>query len=175
MSSILQLCGAVFMLCGTMGVAHCRVEQFEMRFAVISQSERMLQKMKQKILYQRTPVESLLYELSNELSGEWKQFFCQLKTGMEQALENDFSVIFQDAMNCFCDRNRLSREEKVILCGIRSVMLSFDTEEIEAEIGMLLEEQKVLEEKLMKKRDETKRISYALGVAGGIMSVLILL
>lgn len=174
MNWFIQLLGAGMIMTGSMGIAYCRTRRFDLRFRVVSESERVFHKLRQKILYQRVPVDRLIGELAEEMSGEWKNFFEGLTINCSKELEADFQDALSDYMDLFCRKYRIS-EEKFLLQGIRTILLSYDATEVEAELQLLMEEQKIRKQQLMQKSGEVKKLSFTLGFALGATGILILL
>lgn len=174
MNTILHFIGAVFFLMGAIGVAFNKVEQYEKRYQLIYESERILKLCRQKILYQKMPVEDIVEELSEDAGYQWKKLLWKIKREQETK-KLDFPKVFEICMKGVAMQMGMTKQEEQFLLEIPQVFWAFDQTEVEMELNMLMEEQKMIVEELDKNRKDVKKVTMAFGIAGGVMGILLLI
>ncbi len=174
MSTLVHMVGALFILLGTISIAYNRIEQYENRYQLLHESERILNLLRQRIVYQKMPLKDIVEELKENAGYQWKKLLWKIDWEGER-ISAEFPELYGVCIEKTADRMGLSKEEKAFLLGIKQVFLSFDQTEAEMELQMLKEEQKILESKIDHNRKDFKKITMAFGIAGGVMGILLFL
>lgn len=171
---MLQVLGAVMIICGGMGIGYDYAEKERKKIAFAEKWECIMYMFLSEITYKKQPLSLACKEIGEKTEGEEGKFLNGISEHMEKRKTEGFHFIWQNECIKYFNKKKVSREEQILIQEF-GVLTGFEDENMQKKmIEKQAEKWKKIRLQKQEEYQERKRLVMVLSSCVGIMIVLIL-